>query len=91
MANATVVVTLSSFDINIPDENFTHVNASTHKKYLGVIVLQNVITVMGLLANTITAITLVLNGKEFPRITRILFIQQAQWYVKCMVRKLCHV
>ena len=77
MANATVVVTLSSFDINIPDENFTHVNASTHKKYLGVIVLQNVITVMGLLANIITAITLVLNGKEFPRLTRILFIQQA--------------
>ena len=77
MANATVVLTLSSFDINIPDENVTHVNASTHKKYLGVIVLQNVITVMGLLANIITAITLVLNGKEFPRLTRILFIQQA--------------
>ena len=77
MANASVVVTFHSFNTSILDDNATHVNESTHKKYFGVIVLQNLITAIGLLANIITAITLVLNGKEFPRLTRILFIQQA--------------
>ena len=40
-------------------------------------VLQTIVTSIGLLANTITIITLVLNGKEFPPISRILYLHQS--------------
>ena len=46
------------------------------KKSTSSIVLQSLVTIIGLLANIITLISLTLNGQEFPRITRILLLHQ---------------
>ena len=40
-------------------------------------VFQTVVVVIGLFANIVTIITLVFNGKEFPQISRILYLHQS--------------
>ena len=62
---------------DISEERILDTNDNAEGKFFGVVVLQIVITIIGLLANIITAITLVLNGKDFPRLSRILFVHQA--------------
>ena len=64
-------------NFELQEDNLSQMNENKREKFFGVHVLQNIITVIGLCANILTTITLVVNGREFPRLTRILFVHQA--------------
>ena len=63
--------------IRLQEDYLSQMNENKREKFFGVHVLQNIITVIGLCANILTTITLVVNGREFPCLTRILFVHQA--------------
>ena len=54
-----------------------------HPTFLSWAVFQTIVTMIGLLANLATIITLVFNGKEFPQISRILYMHQS--VIDCFV------